>query len=125
MTTLWDMPAQTNKEIKANRPNIVVKDKEKRTCPLIDMSIPNGKKKNTSIKTVEKLSKCKDLETEIEKTRKPKTTTVLVLIGALRLVKKGTGNYISKIPSNIRITELQKIVLLGTAQILRRSLSIK
>ena len=118
------MPAQTNKEIKANRPNIVVKDKEKRTCLLIDMSIPNGKK-NTSIKTVEKLSKCKDLETEIEKTRKPKTTTVLVLIGALRLVKKGTGNYISKIPSNIRITELQKIVLLGTAQILRRSLSIK
>ena len=124
MTTLWDIPAQTNKEIKANRPNIVVKDKEKRTCPLIDMSIPNGKK-NTCIKTVEKLSKCKDLEKEIEKTRKPKTTTVLVLIGALRLVKKGTGNYIGKIPSNIRITELQKIVLLGTAQILRRSLSIK
>ena len=82
-------------------------------------------KKNTCIKTVEKLSKCKDLEKEIEKTRKPKTTTVLVLIGALRLVKKGTGNYIGKIPSNIRITELQKIVLLGTAQILRRSLSIK
>ena len=77
------------------------------------------------MKTVEKLSKCKDLEKEIEKTRKPKTTTVLVLIGALRLVKKGTGNYIGKIPSNIRITELQKIVLLGTAQILRRSLSIK
>ena len=76
MTTLWDRPAQTNKEIKANRPNIVVKDKEKRTCLLIDMSIPNGKK-NTSIKTVEKLSKCKDLETEIEKTKKPKTTTVL------------------------------------------------
>ena len=82
------MPAQTNKEIKANRPNIVVKDKEKRTCLLIDMSIPNGKKKNTSIKTVEKLSKCKDLETEIEKTRKPKTTNLswcsLVLSGLSR-----------------------------------------
>ena len=46
VTTLWDRPAQTNKEIKANRPNVVVKDKEKRTCPLIDMSIPNGKKKH-------------------------------------------------------------------------------
>ena len=41
-----------------------------------------------------------------------------------RLVKNGTENYISKIPGNIRITELQKIVLLGTAHILRRSLSI-
>ena len=87
VTILWDMTVQTDKEIKTNRPNIVVKDKEKRTWPLIDISIPN--KKSTSIKTVEKLSKCKDRETETEKTRKPKTTTVLVLIGALGLVKKG------------------------------------
>ena len=70
-------------------------------------------------------NKYEDLEIEIKKTLKLKSTTVPVVIGALRLVKKGTGNYISKIPSNIRITELQKIVLLGTAQILRRSLSIK
>ena len=41
-----------------------------------------------------------------------------------RLVKNGTENYISQIPGNIRITELQKIVLLGTAHTLRRSLSI-
>ena len=54
-----------------------------------------------------------------------KTTTVPVIIGALRLVKKRTENYIVKIPGNIRITELQKIVLLGTARILRRTLSIK
>ena len=39
VTILWDMPVQTDKEIKANRP-----DKEKRTCLLIDM------KKNTSLK---------------------------------------------------------------------------
>ena len=46
-------------------------------------------------------------------------------IGAFGLVKKKTENYIGKIPDNIRITELQKIVLLGTARILRRTLSIK
>ena len=87
---------------------------------------PKWKKKHLSkIKTLEKLPKCKDLETEIEKTRKPKTRTVPVVIGVLRLVKKGTGNYISKIPGNIRITEPQKIVLLGTVHILRRSLSIR
>ena len=44
VTILWDMRVQTNKEIKANRPDKVVKDKEKRTCLLIDMSIPNEKK---------------------------------------------------------------------------------
>jgi len=50
---------------------------------------------------------------------------IIVIIGACGLVKKRTENYIGKIPGNIRITELQKIVLLGTAHILRRTLSIK
>jgi len=77
------------------------------------------------LKIIEKLSKYKDLEIEIEKTWGMKTTTVPVIIAAFGLVKKGTENYIGKIPGNIRITELQKIVLLGTAQILRRTLSIK
>jgi len=40
-----------------------------------------------------------------------KTTTVSVIIGVLGLVKKGTEHYISKIPGNVRITELQKVVL--------------
>ena len=56
--------------------------------------------------------------------------SVPVVIGALSLacqedVKKMSRSNISKIPGNIRITELQKIVLLGTAHILRRSLSFK
>ena len=54
-----------------------------------------------------------------------KTTTVPVIIETFRLVKKRTENYTSKIPGNVRITELQKTVLLGTARILRRTLSIK
>ena len=59
------MPVQTDKEIMANRPDRVIKDKEERTCLLIDMFIPN--EKNTSLKTVEKLPKYKDLKIEIEK----------------------------------------------------------
>ena len=86
------------------------------------MPIPN--EKNTSLKTVEKLSKYKDLEIEIEKTWELETTKVPVVIGALGLVKKETENYISEIPEIIGITELQKIVLLGTVHTLRRSLSI-
>jgi len=87
------------------------------------MSIPT--ERNTSLKIIEKLSKYKDLEIEIEKTWEMKTTTVPVIIGAFALVKKRTETYIGKIPGNIRITGLQEIVLLGTAGILRRTLSIK
>ena len=121
------MPVQTNKDIKANRSDIAVKDKGKRTSLLIAMSLPN--EKETSLKTVEKPSKFKDLEVEIEKTWKRNHNNcpsfVPVAIGTLRLVEKGTENYISNIPGHIGITEPQKIFLLGSAHILRRSVSIK
>ena len=52
-------------------------------------------------------------------------TTALVLISALGLVKKGTENHISKILGSILILELQKVIPLGTAVIIRRTLSIK
>ena len=48
ITILWDMPIQTDRQIKANRPGIVIKDKQEKSCLLIDMSIPN--EKNTSVK---------------------------------------------------------------------------
>ena len=123
VTILWDMPIQTDREITANRPDIVVKDKVNKTCLLIDMSVPT--ERNISIKTMEKLSKYKDLEIEIERMWGLKATTVPVIIGALGLIKKGLDNFINRIPGNIKVIELQKIVLLGTAHILRRTLSYK
>ena len=83
-------------------------------CLLIDMSIPT--ERNTSLKTMEKLTEYKDLEIENEKTSDH---------WSFRACQKGRENYIGKIPGNIRITELQKTVLLGTAHILRKTLSIK
>ena len=122
-TIMWDMPIQTDREIKANRPDIVVKNKKEKTCLLIDMSIPT--ERNTSLKTTEKLSKYKDLEIEIQRMWGMKTTTIPVVIGALGLIKKGMEKYVKQIPGNIRVQEIQKIALLGTAHILRRALSIK
>ena len=88
-----------------------------------DMSIPT--EKNTSVKVTEKLSKYKDLEIEIERMWRMKATTIPVVIGALGLIKKGLEKYTKQIPSNIKISELQKIALLGTSRILRKTLSIK
>ena len=52
-------------------------------------------------------------------------TIIPVVIGALGLIKKGLEKCIQQIPGNIKIHELQKITLLGTARILRKALSIK
>ena len=122
VTVLWDMPIQTDRQINANRPDIVVKDKATKTCLLIDMSIPT--ERNISVKTTEKLSKYKDLELEIARMWGAKTATVPAVIGALGLIKKGIGKHLDKIPGKIRVEELQKTVLLGTAHILRKTLSL-
>ena len=58
-TVIWDMPVNTDKEIKANRPDIIIKDKIEKKCVMTDMSIPS--ERNLPIKEVEKLSKYKDL----------------------------------------------------------------
>ena len=58
------MPIQADREIKAKRPDIVINNKQEKSCQLIDISIPT--EKNTSVKVTEKLSKYKDLEIEVE-----------------------------------------------------------
>ena len=64
VTILWDMPINTDKEIKAHRPDIVIKDKSKSLCTLIDMAVPS--ERNVSTKEVEEIAKNKDLEIEIQ-----------------------------------------------------------
>ena len=54
VTLIWDMQVHTDKEIKANKPDIIIKDHINSTCQLIDMTIPSDR--NVSIKEVEKFS---------------------------------------------------------------------
>ena len=113
------MKVHTDKTIKAKKPDIIIKDKQEKTCMLIDMAIPYDR--NTLVKVAEKLSKYKDLEIEITKMWGLKTITVPVVIGALGVVKKGIEKHIDKILGKVNITELQKIALLGSSHILRKS----
>lgn len=107
VTILWDMPIHTDREIRANRPDIIIRNKKDKTCLLLDMSIPCDL--NTSIKVSEKLSKYKDLEIEINRMWGTKTETIPVVIGALGLIKKGLEKFTNKIPGNIHISEIQKL----------------
>ena len=52
VTFICDMQVNTDKEIKANKPDIIIKDHINTTCQLIDMTIPSDR--NESIKEVEK-----------------------------------------------------------------------
>lgn len=122
VTIMWDFAIQTDRTIKANRPDIVVRDKKLKTCQIIDVAIPQDR--NTSLKTFEKLSKYKDLDIELEKSWKVKTKTIPVIIGALGVINKSAEKYLEEIPGKSCLKELQKTTLLGTARILRKALSL-
>ena len=74
ITVLWDMPISTDRELKANKPDIVVKDHQSKTCYITDISIPS--ERNMALKEVEKLSKYKDLEIEINRMWNMKTIVI-------------------------------------------------
>ena len=65
---------------------------------------------NISAKEFEKLSKSKDLETEIAKLWKIKRNTIPVIVGAHNMIKKGTQKYANEISGNLSLAEIQKIV---------------
>ena len=79
------MPTSTDREPEANKLNVVVKSRSK-TCYIIDISTPS--QRNTALKEVEKLSKCKDLEIEINRIWNTKTIIIPVVIGHFGMIRK-------------------------------------
>ena len=107
--------------ILANWPDKVVKNHTDKTCFLIDMSVLSD---NVSLKIFEKLSKYKDLEIEVTKMWHLNTATLPLVIGALGMVAKTALNYTLQIHGAPSLTELQKITLMGTTDILQKVLPI-
>ena len=89
ITILRDMPIQTDREIKANRPDIVIKTNRRKAA--FSLICPSLLKRTLPV--TEKLSKYKDLEIKIERMWGMKATMIPVVIGALGLIKKGLEKY--------------------------------
>ena len=87
---LFNMKIHIDRQIAANKPDIVIKDHRNKTCKLIDMVVPSDR--NTSLKTTEKLPKYTDLEIVTTRMWGTKTETISVATGALGHIKKGLQN---------------------------------
>jgi hypothetical protein len=61
---LWNQGVQTDREVLTNRPDIIVRNKD-RTCLLIDVAVPSDK--NVIQKEAEKKKKSKNLSIEIQR----------------------------------------------------------
>ena len=119
---LWDFSIQTDKKIRANRPDIIFVDKRERTVMFIDVTIPNDL--NIIEKKLEKIEKYTDLGIEIKELwNMQRVDIVPIVIGCTGVVDNSFVRYLGKIPAEINVFELQKIVLLNTCYIVRRFLS--
>jgi hypothetical protein len=85
---------------------------------LIDVAIP--KDRNVIQKEAEKILKYKNLTIEIQRMWTVKTRVIPVIIGATETISKSFRKYVSTIPRNHDVRELQKTAILGTAHILRQ-----
>ena len=83
----------------------------------------NNNNNNNNNKEAEKILKYKDLTIEIQRMWKVKTRVIPVIIGGNGTISKSFRKYISNIPGNHEVKELQKTAILGTAHILRKVLT--
>jgi hypothetical protein len=104
-----------------NKPDIIIRDKEKGTCILIDVAISGGR--HVIKKEAEKTLKYKELTIEIQRIWNVKTRVIPVIIRATGTTSKSFRKYVSNIPGNHVFRELQKAAILGTAHILRKVLT--
>ena len=79
--------------------------------------------RNVIKKEVEKILKYKDLTIEIERMWNVKTKVIPVIIGVTGTISESFRKYVSNIPGNHEVKELQKTAILGTAHILRKVLT--
>jgi len=88
---------------------------------LIDVAISGDR--NLIKKEAEKIPIYEDLTIEIQRMWNVKTKVITVITDATGTISKSFRKYVSNIPGNHEVKELQKTVILDTAHIFRKVLT--
>ena len=83
---IWDFNIQTDHLIPARRLDLIIINKKKRICKIVDFAIPEDHRIN--LKESEKKDKYLDLARELKKLWNMKVTIVPIVIGALGTITK-------------------------------------
>ena len=117
----WDFKIQTDNEIEHNKPDIVVLDKIKRKCLVIDVACPFDIRLKDKEK--QKIENYEDFKRELKRIWKLRRVTVVPnIIGALGTASKDIEKWLAEIGVSCRLDSLQRACLLGMARILRKFL---
>ena len=84
---LWDVMVQSDREIRARKPDIAVVNKNERSCVIIDIALPEDIK--VSKKEREKIERYQELKREIKRMWNIRSIKVIpVIVGALGSISK-------------------------------------
>ena len=119
---MWDFSIQTDHVIEARAPDLVVVNKMRRACKIIDFAVPGDCR--IEEKEKEKIEKYQDLRRELQKIWNVRVKIVPLVVGFLGAIPKQFGNRLKETGVSAEIGQVQKTVLLGTARILRKVLEI-
>ena len=84
---LWNQAVHTYREVTANRPDMIIENKQVRTCVLIDVAMPADR--NVVQKEAEIKLKCKSLCIQTQRMWNTKCMIMPAMIGATGRVTKG------------------------------------
>ena len=114
---LWDFNIQTDHLISTRRPDLIVINKKKRTCKIVDFSVPADHR--IKLKECEKKDKSLDLARELKKLCNMKVTIIPIVIGEFGTVNKRLLKGLEDLEIGGRVETIQTTALLRTASILR------
>jgi len=86
VTILWNQKVRTDRIIRNNKPDVIIRNNNKGTCMLINVAIPGGR--NVIKKGAEKKLKYKDLIIEIQRIWNVKAKVIPVITGATGTISK-------------------------------------
>ena len=110
VTMLWNQAVHTDREVTANRADIIIKNKKEKRCTLIDVAIPTDR--NVVQKEVEKKLKYKSLCVEIQRMWNLKCTIIPVITGDTGMIKRRLRKNLEAVPGKHSIDSLQKTAIL-------------
>ena len=124
MKILWDVMIQCYREIKARKPNIVVVNKNKKSCAIIDVAIPGDIR--VSKKEKENIERYQKLKREIKRMWNIRSIKVIpVAVRTLCSTSKKLKSSIEELGVIISTALLQKTTLLRTSLIFKKVLDCK
>ena len=116
----WNFDVQTDHLTPASRPDLIIINKKKSICKIVDLAVPADHRIN--VKECENKDKYLNLDRELKKLWNMKVTIVPVVIGALGTITKGLLKGLEDLEVGGRVETIQTTELLRTARILRRVL---